>query len=338
MNKLGQYLTSNLSAIFFPIFLTLFIITSVIYLVKIASLTSIITIDFFELLFLYTLQIPNVLFYTLPVTFFVSATINIAKLSGEYELIVITSFGFSPLRIMYLLIPSSLLLSILLFLISFVLIPKAYYFEKNFLNQKKQEARFNIKPSEYGQKFGPWYIYVNSKEKDDYKNIMLYQNKNGKDTFIIASKANLHNKISTLSLELFEGSSSIISDKLEYVQFAKMIINNHLERTKRLSSFKDLINYWIININSNNKWIFLKNIFISILPIISILYYVALGYFNPRYEKNFSALFSIVVVIVYIMLMQKLSNSMNMNYLYIFPLSWIFVSYLVYTFRVKKYY
>ena len=338
MNKLSQYLISNLSSVFFPIFLTLFAITSVIFLVKIAALTSIITIDFSELLLLYSLQIPYILFYTLPITFFVSATINIAKLSSEYELIVITSFGLSPFRIMYLLIPISLLMSILLFIISFVLIPKAQYLEKSFLNKKKQEARFNIKPSEYGQKFGPWFMYVNSKENNDYKNMILYQNKNGKDTFIIASKANLHNNTSSLSLELFDGSSSIISNSLEFVKFSKMTINNHLSVTKQLSSLKDLINYWIKNINSNDRWLFLKNIFISLLPIISILFYVSLGYFNPRHEKNLSTVFSIVVVIIYIMLMQKLSNSMNMNYLYIFPISWIFLSYLVYMFRIKKYY
>ena len=91
--KLKQYLYSQLAITFFPIFLGLFFITSIIFLVKIASLTSIITINFIELFTLYAYVIPQIIFYTMPISFFISLVITLSKLASEYELTVITSFG-----------------------------------------------------------------------------------------------------------------------------------------------------------------------------------------------------------------------------------------------------
>ena len=98
--KLKKYLMTTYSQSFFPIFLTLYVITSIVYLVKIASLTSIIQINFLELLELYGYTIPTILFYTLPITIFVALALTLSKLSSEYELIVITSFGLNPIKIL----------------------------------------------------------------------------------------------------------------------------------------------------------------------------------------------------------------------------------------------
>lgn len=338
MIKLRLYVLKNLSSVFFPIFLTLFAITSIIFLVKIASLTSVITMNFSELLLLYSLKIPLILFYTLPVTFFVSSVINISKISSEYELIVITSFGLSPLKILKILIPVSLLTSLLLMIISFILIPKSTYIENLFLNKKKQEVKFNIKPSEYGQKFGPWYMYVEGKEKNDYKNMMLYKNDNGKDTFIIAKTARLHNNANSFTLELLNGTSSIIADDLTYVNFQKMTLNNQLPQIKQLKSLKDLINYWIKNRSYKKSLTLIRNVLISLLPVISLLFYIALGYYNPRHQKNNASSYSIVFVILYILLLQQLSLSINFSVLFYLPMSWIFMSIFIYYIRIKKYY
>jgi len=335
MNHLHKYLLNNLSSTFFPIFFTLFAVTSIIYLVKIASLTSVITMTGFEMMYLYSLNIPVILFYSLPVSFFVSAIINISKISSEYELIVINSFGLSPLKVMKNFIPISLLMSILLLLISFVLVPKADYSKDIFINKKKQEARFNIKPSEYGQKFGPWYIYVSDKKKNTYFNIILYQNEQNKNTFISAQKATLTNNGNSLSLELFQGTSSIITDELKLVKFEKMIINSHLKQPKEISSLKDIINYWMKGNNNDNL---LKNFFISILPIISILLYISLGYFNPRYQKNHSTAYAMIFLISYIVIMQKLSKTEDLNTMIYLPIIWVLISIVIYILRIKKYF
>lgn len=97
--KLNQYIYSQLSLSFFPIFFGLFFITSIIFLVRIAALTSVITMNVVELFTLYLYSVPNILFYTLPISFFIALVIALGKLSSEYELIVITSFGLNPTKI-----------------------------------------------------------------------------------------------------------------------------------------------------------------------------------------------------------------------------------------------
>lgn len=339
MRLLKKYLLQTISATFFPIFLTLFAITSVIFLVKIASLTSVITMSFKELLFLYSLSVPQILFYTLPITFFISVIINLSKLSNEYELIVITSFGLSPLRILRILIPTSALISIALFIISFILIPQADYMEESFINKKKQEAQFNIKPSEYGQKFGPWYIYVEDKKKKIYKDIILYQTKKGEDTFIIAKQATIKNRVNALSLELYDGSASTITAKISQIDFAKMSMNNSLKKSKKISSLRDVINYWQnTDPTSTKRRMILQNIFISLLPIISILFYISFGYFNPRYEKNRNTIYAILLVVFYMVTTQNIATHREFYLLLVVPPVWILLSILFYIKRIRPYY
>jgi lipopolysaccharide export system permease protein len=339
MKKLNKYITLTISNTFFPIFLTLFAITSVIYLVKIASLTSVITINFPELLFLYLLSVPQILFYTLPITYFVSIIINLSKLSHEYELIVITSFGLSPLKLTRFLIPLSLLLSITLFFVAFLLVPQADYLQKDFINTKKQEAQFNIKPSEYGQKFGPWYIYVQSKTKDIYKNITLYQTQNNKDTFIIAKKAKITTTKNALSLQLFQGSATTILNNMQLIQFNKMVINNDLPKIKKISSFNDILEYWQNTPDgSTQQRHLIQNIFISLMPIISILFYIVFGYFNPRYQKNNATMYAILLAVFYMLVMQKVATFKEYYMIIILPIFWIFLSYIFYRIKIKPYY
>ena len=129
--RLNNYLHSQLSITFFPIFLGLFFITSVVFLVRIASLTSVITMNFYELLTLFSYSLPQILFYTLPITFFISLAISVSKLSSEYELTVITSFGLNPVRVLKIFFPITILLSAMLLVISLGLIPKTKYLTIN---------------------------------------------------------------------------------------------------------------------------------------------------------------------------------------------------------------
>ena len=175
--KIKQYLYSNIASTFFPIIFGLFFITSIIFLVKIASLTSIITLNVWELMTLYLYVVPKIFFYTIPISFFISLVMSMARLSNEYELIVITSFGFNPTRIVKMLFPICFLLSFALLVVSVGLIPKAEHLSSVLLNQKKKEANFNIKASEFGQKFGDWLIYIDEKKTISLKKYVYLKHK-----------------------------------------------------------------------------------------------------------------------------------------------------------------
>ncbi len=338
-NLLKKYIKSTYSQTFFPIFITLYTITSIIFLVKIASLTSVIQINFLELLELYSYSVPTILFYTLPVSIFISSGLGIAKLSSEYELIVITSFGLNPMKIARMIFPSLLLSTVLLLLISLALIPKADYMKKTFLKNKKTEAQFNIKASEYGQEFGKWLLYVNEEKNGLYKDIVMFQKNKEEDTFIIAKHASMNNAKTSLNLSLQNGRVIKIKEDINQIDFKKMVLNNEIKQTPNINTINDLLLYWKdVKKDRGRETAFTFNILVSIFPLISIMFIIYIGYFNPRYDKNNSTTVGLMLSTIFIMLSQKLAQDIGIVILGYVPLIWIILSYLSYRYKIKPHY
>lgn len=342
MNRLKKYLFKTYSSTFFPIFSVLFIITSVVFIIKIARLTSVIQIDVVELLIMYSFTLPKILFYILPICIFISLVLTISKLSSEYELMVINSFGLNPLKIVKLFIPHIIVVTILLLIISMVLVPKSNLLNLQFIEDKKAQAQFNISPSEFGQKFGDWFIYVNDKnvEQNSYEDIVLFKTTENKTNFIIAQNAKpSSNQQANISLILNQGNALNIEKNIQQVNFNTMIINNSIKEVKVLDTFDDLIFYWKkIYTNSSYKEDFIFNILYSIFILISAFMIITIGFFNPRYEKNRSTIFGIVLSILYISITHKLSKTYGLYILIIFPSLWLIGSYYFYKTKIKAYY
>ena len=337
--KIKQYLFSNISNTFFPIIFGLFFITSIIFLVKIASLTSIITLNVDELFTLYLYVIPEIIFYTVPISFFISLVIALSKLSLEYELIVITSFGFNPLKIIKILFPICFLLSLSLIVVSVGLIPKTKHLSASLLNQKKKEANFNIKASEFGQKFGPWLIYIEKKKDNKFLNVTLFKTDKKVDQFIVSKEAELKNDKGNLSFILKNGRSFYLEDNLIHqVDFDEMNISDSLS-SKRMESFTNAFDYWKTKFKLNkdlNKFSFY--ILVSIFPCLSLLLVLVFSYFNPRYDKNLSIGYGVTSVVIFYVFAKKLSDILQLESLLIVPLIWVLISYLMYHKRIKSLY
>lgn len=337
--KLKQYLHSQLAITFFPIFLALFFITSVVFLVKIAALTSIITLNFFELFKLFTYVLPQIIFYTMPITFFLSLVITLAKLASEYELTVITSFGLNPIKILKIFIPVTLLLSVMLLVISVGLIPKTKFLTKQFLDKKKVEANFNIKPSEFGQKFGDWLIYINAKDDKVYDEIKLFKTEDKKDQFIVSQTAVLNNDKGSLSFKLSDGKAFIIDDKeFNQIDFKSMYINDSISDTK-MDIFTNSYEYWKNNIQKNIDIDDLTFFILTpLFPILSLFLVITFGYFNPRYEKNRAIFYSLISIVLYYVVIKLIGNKILLHALYIIPIFWLIGTYILYYKTVKKEY
>ena len=337
--KLKQYLHSQLAITFFPIFLGLFFITSVIFLVKIAALTSIITLNFFELFTLFSYVIPQIIFFTMPISFFLSLVITLAKLAGEYELTVITSFGLNPIKILKIFIPVTLLLSVMLLVISVGLIPKTKFLTKQFLDKKKTEANFNIKASEFGQKFGKWLIYIDEKNEKVYDEVKLFKTENKKDQFIVSKTAVLDNDKGSLSFKLNDGKAFIIDNKeVDQIDFKSMYINDSISDGK-VDVFTNSYEYWNKNIHENidiDEFVFF--ILISVFPFLSLFLVITFGYFNPRYENNRAVFYTLIAIVLYYVLIKSIGNKLLLHTLYIIPILWITGTYLLYFKTVKKEY
>ena len=334
---LNRYLYSQITLTFLPIFLGLFFITSVIFLVRIASLTSVVTINFFELFQLYSYTVPQIIFYTMPISFFIALCITLSKLSNEYELAVITSFGQSSLDIVKRLLPITLLVSILLIIISILLIPKAKFLSKQFMEYKKQEAKFNIKESEFGQKFGEWLIYIESKNGNDFIDVKLFNTQQYKEQFILSTKATLDSSKDFLSFELDDGKIfTIDNNQLSWINYDKMYINNSLSNID-IEDFTTSYEFWKSRF-SKDADDFSFYVLTSIFPLISLFFVVSFGYFNPRYEKNKVVLYSVTTVVIYYVLMQYLTKNILIHSIYLLPTIWLLASYYLFTKKVKKEY
>lgn len=337
--KLNQYLYSQLAVTFFPIFLGLFFITSIVFLVKIASLTSVITMDFFELFKLYAYVIPQIIFYTMPISFFISLVITLAKLASEYELTVITSFGLNPVKILKVFLPITFLLSILLLIISVGLIPKTKFLTKQFLDVKTKESNFNIKASEFGQKFGDWLIYISGKDDKVYEDVKLFKTDKKNDQFIVSDKAILNNDNGSLSFKLLNGKAFIIDEKeFNQIDYESMYINDSIADSK-IGIFTNTYEYWKNNIKKNidiDDLTFF--ILTSLFPLISLFLVITFGYFNPRYEKNRAVLFSLVAVVLYYVLIKAIGDKILLHALYVIPTIWLIGTYILYSKTIKKEY
>ena len=87
------YISLNFTKAFLTIFLPFFLIISLVYLVNISSLTAKIQLSFGELLTLYSYSIPNIIFYTLPLSFIAALANTLSKLSTDNELIALYALG-----------------------------------------------------------------------------------------------------------------------------------------------------------------------------------------------------------------------------------------------------
>ncbi len=337
--KLQRYLYSQLAITFFPIFFGLFFITAVIFLVKISALTAIITVNFFELFRIFSYTIPDIIFYTMPISFFISMVITLSKLSSEYELTVITSFGLNPFKILKIFLPLTLLLTLLLLVVSVGLIPKTDFERKQFVNIKKNEANFNIKSGEFGQKFGDWLIFINDKKNNLYEDVKLLKVQNDKDQFVISKNAVLDNDKGVLSIRLAEGKAFLI-DKEEFnqINYEAMYINDSISAAKT-TVFTTTYDYWKDNIKNKVDLDDLTFfILTSFFPLMSLFLVITFGYFNPRYEKNRAIMYSLISIVLYYVLIKSIGDKIFLHTLYIIPILWLSGTYFLYSKTIKKEY
>jgi lipopolysaccharide export system permease protein len=296
-------------------------------------------ISFLELMELYSYVIPTILFYTFPISSFVALAISLAKLSSEYELIVITSFGLNPLRLIRIFVPILTLTTLFLLFNSLVLIPKADARYNMFKERKKVEAQFNIKPSQYGQQFASWLIYVNKEENHKFKDVVMFRQDKLNDIFIISKYATLKNRSTDLSLNLYDGKAMQIDQKVSQIDFKRMVMYNNLKVVKHIENLDDLIKYWKSSLdNHKKKYKLIFSVLLSLFPFISLLFIISLGYFNPRYNKNYTSTFAIVLTIIFIVLSQRLAKNMGFELIGLMPLVWMILSVLYYRYKIRSYY
>ena len=262
-------------------------IVSLVYLVKIAQLTSKIQIDFLELLTLYSYSLPDIIFYTLPLSFVTALSNVLLRLSQDNELIALYALGLKAKKVLHSLVLLGLLFSVLLFTISFLAMPLSKQYKKSFIVTKQSDAKLNIVAGQLGQKFGNFYIYVKEKKEDIFHNLVIY-NRTDKESeqFFSAQTGKLQHEKGVTSLLLNDGYGYTYGEtELEQAKYKTLEVFDKNKQTR--FTFQNIGEYWA-QVEDNPKLLhkMFFYIFVSLIPLLSIYLIAAFTMINPRYQKN----------------------------------------------------
>jgi lipopolysaccharide export system permease protein len=332
MDKLKRYLISNLTLLFFSIFLPLFAIASIIFMIKLATYTYVIQLSIWEMGELYLFVLPELFFYTLPIAFVVSAALALYRLSNDNELIVVFSLGIPPSRIAMFLAKPALILSVLLFVDFFVITPYIKIISGNFIDHKKSEAKFNLTASEFGHNFGEWMLFINKSdpEKRTFGDVVLYNKSMENEIVISAKSAELINQSGLLQLRLNDGESFSYDEKgLKQMVFQTAYINDMLETKQQI--YKNTIDYWTNDDYKDRKrQRFVTNTLLSLFPLISIFMIMAVGVVHARHQKRWIYLWLFVSIVAFYSLSSVFYNWTGYHAIWIVSVGWVALTYIIY--------
>ncbi len=331
MKRLKHYITANLFSLFISIFLPLFAIASVILFIKLATYTAVIQLSVWEMTKLYLFRLPEVLFYTLPITFFIASALSLLKLSNDNEIVVIFALGIKPLYIIKTLLKPALLLSMILILDFLILFPHAKVLSGNFVSFKKSEAKFNLTASEFGNNFGDWLLYLGKKENDgSFSKVFLFNKKDKEEILISAKKAKLFNDSGILKLKLFNGEGySYSTEKFTQITFETMLIHDTIKTNIR--TYKKPLEFWLSDDRAKDKKkMLITDLLISFFPVLSLFFVISIGVIHARHGKSQIYLYLFLGIIFYYGASVGLQNILGYYTIPTVIFSWLSVTYTMY--------
>ncbi|SHO80589.1 Predicted permease YjgP/YjgQ family [hydrothermal vent metagenome] len=298
MGKIRWYILSNFFKTFLSLFIPLFLIISLVYVVKIATLTTEIEISFSELIEIFSYFIPIILFYTMPISFMASVSSMFFRLSSDNELVALFSLGIRSSYIIKIIAYLATLLSIFLLFLSIFIVPQSKSMFASFKETKLSQARVNIVPNQLGQKFGNFYIYIKSKENKLLTDVVIFNASKQGEQIFIAPKGEIRDNNGLFSLLLNSGRGYTYNDnRLKEIDYESMEIFDYINYKN--ISFSNALDYWSQAQHSNNiRGRLLFFIFTSLMPILSLYIIVSFSIINSRYQKNrlFLVIFSVSII------------------------------------------
>lgn len=333
------YISSNFTKAFLTVFIPFFLIISLVYLVKISSLTAKIQITFGELIVLYGYSVPEIIFYTLPLSFIAALANVLIKLSQDNELIALYALGLKANKVIQSLFFLSILFSLLLLSISFLATPLSKQYYKSFKTLKKSEAKLNIVAGKLGQKFGNYYIYVKEKKDDNFHNIVIYNRTNkNEEQFFSSERGKLNKKNGTTSLLLNDGYGYTYSNiKLQQAKYKTLEVYDSSK--KKDFYFEDIIAYWgkaKTDVKMMHRILFF--IFVSLIPLLSVYLVASFTMINPRYQPNRSFIVIFATTLLLYLTASSLEKQGNFLILIIAILATFILGRWLFQKRVAKYF
>ncbi len=339
MDKLKSYILSNFSLLFFSIFLPLFSIASVVFIIKLATMTAIIQLSLSEMLKLYMFVLPDLLFYTLPITFFIAAAMSLHKLSSDNEMTVVFALGIQPAQIMKILLFPALILTVTLFFIVLILFPHAKILSTNFIQYKTSEAKFNLGASEFGHSFGDWMLYIGNDDKHgNYGDVFLFHKSDDEEILIGAKQAEVISQNGIMKLQLHSGEGYSYTDhSLSQMNFSSMIINDMMKM--KLNKYENPIAFWIAaddskHIQKRKHRRLAMYTILSLFPLLSLFTVMGIGIVNARHQQGHLYLSIFITILLYYGAAMTLNRPLEFYAVPLVVLVWLGVTYYLYRTKV----
>ena len=264
---------------------------------------------------LFSYNIPVILFYTLPISFLVAIAIALLRLSNDNELMALIALGVKSKQLTRKLWFIAILFSILLLALSLIQIPQAEQHYYSFKAKKATEAQLNVNPSQLGQKFGDFFIYINNKDKDSMQDVVIYKKSSTKeslsDQLFIAKEARIINEDALIQLTLEQGRGYTFKEnRLREIEYDNMQLFKNLHSAGY--DYKSIIDHWIkYSFSSKKKRKILFYIFISLIPVMGLYLIASFAIINPRYQKNYAYIALGVTIITLYIIATSLRNHGN---------------------------
>ncbi|MFT7878816.1 MAG: LptF/LptG family permease [Sulfurimonas sp.] len=339
MVNIKGYLSSNFTKSFLTIFLPIYLIVSLVFLIQISSLTAKINLTFYELLKLYVLSLPEIVFYTLPISFITALANLLGRLSQDNELIALHALGINAKSVVKSFFILAFLFSLLLLSIAFITMPLGVQAYNAFKAEKRAEASFNIIPGKIGQKFGDFYIYVKDKNESAFQNLVIYnQTSEGEEQFFSSQKGELLHENGRMLLKLTDGYGyTYTKEKLQEAQYRELSVYDR--KREEGFEFRSVLSYWAeAQTNKKRMHKALFNLFISLIPLLSVYLIAAFTIINPRYQKNHTILTTFIVIFILYLIASAFQKNGNLPLLFLISMVlWLMGKWLFHK-RVSRYF
>ena len=297
MGRVRGFILSHLGKQYLLIFLPFFSILSIVYIIRISILSQKISLNAGEFLTLFGFFLPDILFYTLPLSFIAAVTVTLTKLSEDNELIALFSFGLTPTRLLRIFTLPALLFASLMLILSLHTIPQSTTAYTLFKSKKTDEARLNIAPNRLGQKFGDYIIFLGDKQGEDYHDIVLFTTDDKeKQVLIIANKGEIEHNNSQFSLNLYQGTGdTFLPNRVESISYTQLRIYNYARHAVNTTWLNRGWSH--IGTSRSDMALFVYNIFLSLSPLLVLGMLIAFSVINPRYQKPRTYLVSFTMIV-----------------------------------------
>ena len=164
------------------------------------------------------------------------------------------------------------------------MIPIAAQLNANFIDYKKTVAKLNLKPTQFGQKFSDWMVYVGSEMQDNngttYKDIVMF------NPYIKDSQRLITAKNQSIELSLVDGKMYDIKDEIYHQSnFKSMKIRT--AQSEEVSDIGGIKEYWTeANSSEKRRKDLSTYVLVALFPLASTLFAISFGIVTYRYEKG----------------------------------------------------